>query len=62
MLKTVYKRLEVILWLHGSLKYRKKHDSQEEYFVNDQGVVAYQKIFNTFFANEMSSLLVLNIV
>ena len=30
------------------LKHRKKHDSQEGYFVNDQGAVAQLKIFEIF--------------
>ena len=37
------------------LMHRKKHDLQEEYFVNDQGAVAYSNIFNIFFAHEMFS-------
>ena len=28
-----------------AIETQKKHDSQEEYFVNDQGVVVYLKIF-----------------
>ena len=43
MLKTVYKKVKIFLWLHKPLKYWKKHDSQERYFVNDQGLVVYLK-------------------
>ena len=44
------------LWLHRPFKHRKKHDSQEAYFVNGQALAVYLKMFKIF----LSKIRILN--